>query len=79
MTPTDQMTQQGTQHEVAIGCRPADALLIAAAPELLAALRLVAELAGNSLDHAHPRNSASISAIECAARAAIAKATGVGP
>ena len=46
---------------------------------LLEALRLVHELATNGLDYAHPRNSAAISAIETAARAAIAKGEKMRP
>ncbi len=68
----------------------ANARLIAAAPEtaaerdrlkasnaeLIETLRLIDELATNGLDHAHPRNGATISAIASAARAAIVKAEG---
>ncbi|HSW32691.1 MAG TPA: hypothetical protein VLH36_03655 [Steroidobacteraceae bacterium] len=51
----------------------ANGKIMAASPELVGALALILELATNGLDHAHPRNSASISAIAAAAQAALAK------
>lgn len=67
---------EGTQHAVAVGCKEPDARLIAAAPDMLEALREMLRQfePANDLDDATPEMDDAVTLT----RAAIAKATEEG-